>query len=212
MKRLLLILLSCITLQSACAQSPEKPRYNNVGSRCEGCEAIFDGMPSPDKMNNVDTLPDFSQPGPKMLVYGTIFKSDGKTPAANTILYIYHTDQQGLYSPAPGQKGMAKRNGALRGWIKTDASGSYKFYTLKPAHYPNTSIPAHIHPIVKEPEMNEYFIDEYLFSDDPFVIAENKNHDSDIGGNGVVTLVKNGDMLMCKRDIILGKNVQNYPK
>jgi len=107
---------------------------------------------------------------------------------------------------------MAKRNGALRGWIKTDASGSYKFYTLKPAHYPNTSIPAHIHPIVKEPEMNEYFIDEYLFSDDPFVIAENKNHDSDIGGNGVVTLVKNGDMLMCKRDIILGKNVQNYPK
>jgi len=44
------------------------------------------------------------------------------------------------------------------------------------------------------------------------VIAENKNHDSDIGGNGVVTLVKNGDMLMCKRDIILGKNVQNYPK
>jgi protocatechuate 3,4-dioxygenase beta subunit len=212
MKSILSALLCSLILQSACSQAREKPRYTNVGARCEGCEAIYDGMPSPDKMNNTDTLPDFLLNGPKMLVFGTIYQRDGKTPAANTILYIYHTNQDGLYTPSPDQKGAARRNGALRGWIKTDASGSYKFYTLKPAPYPNASIPAHIHPIVKEPDMNEYFVDEYLFSDDPFVKAENKNHDGDIGGNGVVILTKNGDLLMCKRDIILGKNVKNYPK
>ena len=195
---------------AACAQKADKPRYTNVGGGCEGCQAIYQDMPA--VLNEVDTLPDFNQPGPKMLVFGTIYMHDGKTPAANTVLYIYHTDQSGLYSPAPNQTGVAKRHGALRGWIKTNANGQYKFYTLRPAPYPKANIPAHIHPIVREPDVNEYYIDEYRFSDDPLLTAQEKARDENRGGSGVVTLTKEGNLLMCKRDIVLGLNIPNYPK
>jgi len=210
MKSTMAILIAAGLSFSACAQNADKPRYSNVGGGCEGCDGIYQNMPA--SINNTDTLPDFNQPGPKMLVFGTIYQRDGKTPAANTLLYIYHTDQTGLYTPAPNQTGSAKRHGALRGWIKTNANGQYKFYTLRPAPYPKAKIPAHIHPIVKEPDMNEYYIDEYRFSDDPLLTAEEKARDENRGGSGIITLTKEGDLLMCKRDITLGLNIPNYPR
>jgi protocatechuate 3,4-dioxygenase beta subunit len=38
--------------------------------------------------------------------------------------------------------------------------GHNRFYTLKPAAYPNAKIPATIHPVIKEPGLSEYYIDE----------------------------------------------------
>lgn len=210
-----LVLCAFLILAQACrSQSktkPNAPPFTNVGGGCDGCEAIYDGMPNPELLTNVDTLPDYQLSGPKMLVYGTIYEKDGKTPAPNVIFYIYHTDQTGHYTASPGQIGAGRRHGAIRGWIKTNSSGTYYFYTLKPAPYPNASIPAHIHPIIKETGMNEYYIDEFLFAGDPFLKNANKGAE-DRGGNGIVTLAQKGDLFMCKRDIILGLNIPNYPK
>ena len=60
--------------------------------------------------------------------------------------------------------------------------------------------------------MNEYYIDEYRFSDDPLLTPAEKARDENRGGSGNITLTKDGDLLMCKRDIILGLNIPNYPK
>jgi len=182
-----------------------------VGGSCEGCEAVFEYGSK--KLTSIDTLPDFKEPGPKLEISGTIYQSDGKTPAKGVILYIYHTDQKGVYPQKGNETGWAKRHGYLRGWIKTNADGKYKFYTLRPASYPNSRAPQHIHPVVKEPNRNEYYIDEYLFADDPFLDEKEKEKENQQqrGGSGIITLTKKQDgTWVGKRDIILGMNIPDY--
>lgn len=180
-----------------------------VGGGCEGCEAVFEYGSK--KLSWMDTLPDFKEPGPKLEINGTIYQADGKTPARNVIVYIYHTDQHGVYPQKGNETGWAKRHGYLRGWIKTNADGKYKFYTLRPASYPNTRAPQHIHPVIKEPNKNEYYIDEYLFADDPFLNETEKTKQEKRGGSGVIILTKRQDgTWVAKRDIILGLNIPNY--
>lgn len=180
-----------------------------IGGGCEGCEAVFEYGSK--KLTSIDTLPDFKDPGPKLEISGTIFQADGKTPAGNVILYIYHTDQKGVYPQKGNETGWAKRHGYLRGWIKTNADGKYKFYTLRPASYPNSRAPQHIHPVVKEPNRNEYYIDEYLFTDDPFLDEKERANQQKRGGSGIITLTKKQDgTWVGKRDIILGMNIPDY--
>jgi protocatechuate 3,4-dioxygenase beta subunit len=145
-----------------------------------------------------------------MEISGIIFQPDGKTPAANVILYVYHTDAKGLYSPAPGATGGARINGHLRGWMKTNDRGEYKFTSIRPMSYPNRQIPAHIHPVIKEPDKNEYWIDEYLFDDDP-LLAHERQKQQNRGGSGIIHLAKNNEgVWIGRRNIVLGENVPNY--
>lgn len=179
-----------------------------VGDGCEGCEGVFEYGNK--KLNAIDTLPDFHENGLKMLVTGTIFKKDGKTPAKDVILYIYHTDQSGEYSTKGNETGWGKRHGYIRGWIKTGADGKYSFYTLRPGAYPGRQNPEHIHPTIKEPGYTAYWIDEYLFEDDPILSTKEKNSQPGRGGKGVIKVTKVNSMQIAKRDIILGLNVPGY--
>lgn len=180
-----------------------------VGGPCEGCEAVFEYGSK--KLSWIDTLPDFKEPGPKLEISGTVYQADGKTPARDVILYIYHTDQNGVYPQKGSETGWAKRHGYLRGWIKTNADGKYKFYTLRPASYPNTHAPQHIHPVIKEPNKYEYYVDEYLFADDPYLDEKEKASQQKRGGSGIITLTKKQDgTWVGKRDIVLGLNIPNY--
>jgi protocatechuate 3,4-dioxygenase, beta subunit len=210
------IIVLILSLESACSQqSPSKnstnPVAQHVGGGCDGCEAIYSTPVPFDQMNWVDTLPDFHEAGPKMVISGKIYQSDGKTPAAGVILYVYHTDQTGHYTPRQGQTGAARRNGYIRGWMKTNSLGEYKFFTLRPAPYPGHQIPSHIHPIIKEPDMNEYYIDEYLFNGDPFLTTEERNKQEGRGGSGIISLENQGGILVGHRDIYLGRKIPNYP-
>ncbi len=106
--------------------------------------------------------------------------------------------------------GAAGKNGYCKGWIKTNEKGEYKFYTLLPGHYPNTTVPAHIHPIIKEPGINEYYIDEYLFKGDKYLTQEAISKSENRGGNGVISLRKQNGILYAQRNIVLGLNIPNY--
>jgi protocatechuate 3,4-dioxygenase beta subunit len=204
-------ILILIILLSVCGfpQNQDEENYNLVGGPCEGCEAIFEYGNR--ELSPVDTLPDFNDDGPKLKLTGTIFQPDGKTPAENVILYIYHTDQEGIYPTKGNETGWAKRHGYLRGWIKTNSDGKYTFYTLKPGTYPSRSAPAHIHPVILEPDGKYYWIEEYLFEDDPLLTEKDISKNSPRGGNsGILNLKKEGNILIGKRDIILGKNIPTY--
>src|SRR5690242_20344635 len=114
---LFLWVFSAITL-SGCSQGNLKNQKNasqKVGAPCEGCEAIYEQAPDFNKLNWIDTLPDFNEQGQKLIISGIIYKADGKTPAPNVVLYVYHTDQTGHYTPKDGQTGWSKRNGYIRG-------------------------------------------------------------------------------------------------
>ena len=119
----------------------------------------------------MDTLPDFNDQGMRIKVMGTIYQRDGKTPAKDVILYIYHTDQQGIYATKGDEQGWGKRHGYIRGWIKTGEDGKYAFYTLKPGIYPSRDNPAHIHPIILEPDGKYYWLGSYHFAGDTLLIT-----------------------------------------
>jgi protocatechuate 3,4-dioxygenase beta subunit len=72
-------------------------------------------------------------------------------------------------------------------------------------------VPAHIHPLIKEPNKNEYYIDEYLFNDDPSLTTAERKRQENRGGNGIIKLGTLNGMLVGKRDIILGLNIPDYP-
>ena len=216
MKQFTCLILGILLIsQAGCSQLNNKPQEKSrkssthVGGGCEGCEAIYESPLPFDKLSSVDTLPDFNEAGPKIEISGIVYERDGKTPAKDVVIYVYHTDQTGHYTARANAKGWGKRNGYIRGWMKTDKNGYYQFYTLRPAPYPNRQIPAHIHIVVKEPDKNEYWIDEYLFADDPLlqIAKEQKPR----GGNGIVELIPEKGQLHATRHIFLGLNVPDYP-
>lgn len=197
-------------VNSSCAQSGNRNKTGKVGGGCEGCEAIHESPIPFNKLSWTDTLPDFHEPGPKLVISGVIYQPDGKTPAPDVVLYIYHTDQAGIY-PSRNEKGWGQRHGYIRGWIKTNEKGQYRFCTLRPASYPNSKAPQHIHPTIKEPDLNEYWIDEFVFDDDPNLTAAERSPLQQRGGSGILKLRLQNGILYGERDIILGKNVPNYP-
>ncbi|MGB5653914.1 MAG: intradiol ring-cleavage dioxygenase, partial [Robiginitalea sp.] len=115
-----------------------------------------------------------------------------------------------VYTTKGNEKGWAKRHGYIRGWVKTDQTGKYSFYTFRPAAYPNGIEPEHIHITVKEPYFNEYYIDEYVFDDDPLLTQKERNRLSNRGGSGIVQPILKEGILTVNRDITLGLNIPNY--
>jgi protocatechuate 3,4-dioxygenase beta subunit len=179
-----------------------------IGGPCEDCEQMFEGMPpSPGWQIRV------SPPGEKgepMVISGRILKPDGKTPAPGVILYVYHTDASGNYSLSEGQTD-ALYHGHLRGWMKTDSLGRYEFRTIRPASYPDSDAAQHVHPILFEPGKGYYWIDEYLFEDDPHLTAKVRAAQPLRGGSGIISLRKDAvGVWTGQRDIIMGMNVPGY--
>ncbi len=205
-----LLLISLLIQTTSCSQNP--PAVNRaatlVGGPCEGCEALLEY--GQQRLQAIDTLPDFEQSEPKMVIGGRVFQANGKTPAEGVIIYIYHTNRQGVYPTTGRETGWGRRHGYLRGWVKTDANGRYTFFTHRPASYPNRPAPEHIHITIKEPGKNPYFMDEFIFADDPLLTADYLASLPNRGGSGLLNLEEKEGMLVGKRDLILGLNIPNY--
>lgn len=105
--------------------------------------------------------------GEPLVIAGTIFAADGKTPVEGARLYVYHTDASGRYT-----RNFLRRRPRLRGWMKTGADGRYEFRTIRPGAYPGERIPAHIHATLSAPGHSEKWIEDFLFIGDPNVPAE----------------------------------------
>jgi protocatechuate 3,4-dioxygenase beta subunit len=212
MKRIHFVAICCLLMTAAC-QSPETVAQSNktdkiVGGRCEGCDWYLLVMPS--ILQAETTIAGKDEPGERLTISGTIFKKDGRTPAEGIILYLYHTDAEGNYSPANQQK-EAREHGHLRGWVKTGANGKYLFHSILPASYPQTKAPKHIHPTIKEPGLTPYYIDEYLFDNDPNLHEAERNRQQKRGGSGIIRIAKNSDgEWVGQRDIVLGMNIPGY--
>lgn len=212
-------LLSCILLFTQCqgqqsgtpAPAPHTAtKTQQVGGPFETGEFIFYGMPA--DMDAVDTSAGWELPAPKLLLTGTMYQRDGKTPAPGVILYYYQTDHNGVYARRPGLDSRVVRHGYIRGWVKTDAQGRYAIYTTRPAPYRDQSEPAHIHTSILETGIdNPYYIDDFVFDDDPLLTSAKRKAMENRGGSGILKLTKDGDLLVGKRDIILGWQIPGYP-
>lgn len=183
-----------------------------VGGGCDGCELMYVGMPG--RMGSADTSMGWKIESRRLLLTGTVFRIDGKTPAANVVVYYWHTDTAGYYSPGKGSPSGSEKHGHLRGWVRTDRHGKYAIYTSRPAPYPGEEIPAHIHLVVKEENLKqEYYIDDVVFDDDPLLIPNLKKYPAENrGGSGIVRLLQMNNIVVAEHDIILGLNIPNYPE
>ncbi len=210
----LVSVLLCVML-SCKAQDDQVPVNNvystkTIGGGCDGCELMYVDMPK--RINDVDTSAGWeTNDAQKLMVTGTIFKNDGRTPAPDVIVYYWHTNSQGLYISR--KRGKAKNHGDLKGWIKTNTMGRYCIYTSRPASYPKDSLPAHIHFAIKEPELpNEYYCDDIVFDDDPLLIPYLKRYPpANRCGSGTVRLLLKDDIRIAEHDIVLGLHIPNYP-
>jgi protocatechuate 3,4-dioxygenase beta subunit len=197
---------------SAAVPTEIRAREPIVGLPCEGCEAVFDGLPATLRSSSRIAPP--AEPGEAMRIEGTVFARDGD-PAPGVIVYAYHTNSRGIYPPDDRrQGGPGVRHGRLRNWTKTDDRGHYRFDTIRPAGYPSSDIPAHVHMHVIEVGRCTYYIDDILFDDDPRLNAEQRRQlVTGRAGSGLVSPRRHEDgTWIVRRDIFLGVQIPGYPE
>jgi protocatechuate 3,4-dioxygenase beta subunit len=121
-----------------------------------------DGAPS-----SADVAP-AGEPGQRLEVKGVVYAADGRTPLARASVYVYQTDARGYYRP---DDAMGNRDPRLMALLRTDPAGRYSFRTIRPASYPGSRVPQHIHYEVGAVGHGTRIF-EIVFDDDPFVTAE----------------------------------------
>ena len=180
-----------------------------VGLPCEGCEAVFEGLPA--ELSARARIAPQGEPGEPLSLTGRVLAADG-SPRAGIVVYAYHTDSRGIYPPladAPGRA--AERHGRLRGWVASDAEGRYTFATIRPGSYPTRDVPAHIHLHVLESGCSTYYIDDVMFTDVPLLTpAQRRAHAAGRGGNGIATPTRVEGGWQVVRDIRLGAGIPGY--
>jgi protocatechuate 3,4-dioxygenase beta subunit len=180
-----------------------------VGGPCEGCEAVFQGLPTTLAAEARIAPP--GEPGEPLRIEGTVRDADGRA-VPGVIVYAYHTDARGLYPrPAAPVGPAADRHGRLRAFARSASDGAYAFDTIRPAAYPGGAVPQHVHLHVVEPGRCTYWIDDLVFDDDPLLGPTQR---AEIlrgrGGRGLATPRREGDGWIARRDIVLGAGIDDY--
>lgn len=144
-----------------------------------------------------------SEPGETMIISGTIYLPDGKTPAKDAILSVWQTDAKGYYIAGGG--GAGELHPRIHGRMKTGSDGKYEFRTIKPGQYPSHTSPAHVHGHISAPDFPEYAIIYYFEGDD---LITNKNRtelNSHRGGTpSIIQLTRDSNGIWVgHRDIVL---------
>lgn len=168
--------------------------------------AIFNETPK--HLTCSTTIAPITEPGERIRITGTVYESDGKTPAKNVILYFYHTNDKGIYAKRGNEprSSMGWWHGYNRGWFKTNEKGRYIINSIKPKPYPSATEPEHIHVVVKAPAQREpYDLGAITFKGDPLATehywyqVEQHGHPRD----GGTVLRKNSHILEGRRDFTL---------
>jgi protocatechuate 3,4-dioxygenase beta subunit len=94
----------------------------------------------PSTLTSTGRIAPTSEPGSPLIVRGQLLNVDG-SPAADAVVFAYHTDRAGLYD----KRENGPHSWRLRGWVKTGADGRFTFETIRPGSYPNSNNPPHVH-------------------------------------------------------------------
>ncbi len=205
------VICALIACSGSAPRAADRDREPVVGGPCEGCEAVFQGLP--DSIGWSTRIAARNEPGAAMRIDGTVRDQAGRA-MSGVIVYAYHTDHRGIYPTDDRMRGLAAhRHGRLRGWARTDERGRYRFETIRPAGYPDTNLPQHVHMHVLEVGRCTYYIEDIHFQDDPRLTqAMRERMTQGRGGRAVVAPTKDAaGTWLVQRDIVLGQHVPGYP-
>lgn len=214
----LAVTLFCVFNSLACSSQNHTTTVNETTLSEDFDKSQPFAYKMPATLHSTDTSPGWTQNGQQISLTGTVYQLDGKTPASNVILYYYQTDIHGNYATKadeplnmPKNK-LGQTHGYIRGWVKTGADGKYEIKTVMPGTYPSRNEAAHIHITVIEKNMKQpYYLDDFVFDDDPLLTSERRKKMEYRGGSGVIRFVEKDDLWIGERNLILGLNIPNYP-
>jgi len=190
--------VACVLLLLACG--PVVADGESALPDCEWCGATE----APEELSWQSRIAPEGEEGEPLVVTGTVYEADGETPAAGVVIYAYHTDAEGIYRKEGGETGNALRHGLLRGWVESDEDGRYRFDTIRPASYPDSSIAQHVHMSVLPPGGEETWINSVKFTDDPLLTPSERRQRPHRGGPGLVTPERDeSGTWHAQRDIVL---------
>ncbi|NRA91688.1 MAG: hypothetical protein HRU26_03220 [Psychroserpens sp.] len=153
-------------------------------------------------LSNTATIPDYDSKEQKIQITGTIFLSDGVTPAKDVILYIEQPNEFGDFDLRYDDK--EKRYVHHRVWVKTDADGKYTINTFIPGNDRRYKRLQQLFPTVKAPDQDEVQITTFLFDDDPFLTKGCRKRIAKRSNTSRILVPKKvDDLLVAQRDIIL---------
>ena len=203
MKAIIFSLLLISLQLVSCGQEKQQNKETTKSKLpdCEWCGATE----APENLSWKTVIAPESEDGERIFITGIVFKNDSKTPAPNVLIYVYHTNNKGIYPKLGNETGNAQRHGYLRAWVRTNEKGEYAFSTIKPKPYPSGKDPSHIHITLSPQGESEYWIDPFLFDDDTLVDDKERKKQSEIPGfSHILTLQKNSKgVWQGKRNIIL---------
>lgn len=114
------------------------------------------------------------EPGQRLTVSGQLIRRAG-VPVANALIYVYQTDYRGFYHPDRAFWGDGfggdQNHARLFGYLRSDGEGRFEIRTIRPAGYPESDMPQHIH-VEIEAAGFERWQSEFLFDDDPRLTPE----------------------------------------
>ncbi len=154
-------------------------------------------------------IPGKNEPGEWMIISGAIYAPDGRSPLEGARLFVYHTDARGIYPADPRDRREPPLSARLRGRMLTRKDGRYEFRSIRPASYPGSRIPAHIHTSVAAEGFPERWIHNYVFAGDPFLPPSDSRRFADAGRfSPLLKLTRGADGIWRgERDIRLGESL-----
>ena len=120
------------------------------------------------------------EPGERLVLTGTVFSSDCRTPLPGALIEVWQANDGGLYDTNTPGNFTETTTFHLRGMLQTNEKGQYEIETIVPGRYPvppnlpgleqyaGLTRPAHIHFRVME-SLHVPVTTQLYFKGDPFI-------------------------------------------
>lgn len=151
--------------------------------------------------------PDYT--GPIFHLSGTVYKEDGKTPFANSLVEIWQCDEDKVYDNTTDDF-------RYRGSQRVGKNGKYSFTTVHPIPYPIDAAgtlyrPAHIHMRISGDGQQD-LITQIYFKDDPHLERDPSSKSPD-AVNRVLSIKENGKKeKMVEFNVVMQKEFKPAPE
>ena len=140
--------------------APDGETSADTGDSCRATGSDVEGPFHAEGAPERTTLAPSDEPGERLMIDGTVYAPDCRTPLSDALLDVWHANEEGDYYDA-------QNSYRLRGQMMADQKGRYAFETIKPGNYPlnGTTRPAHIHFNVSAPGYQPLTTQLYFQSD-----------------------------------------------
>ncbi len=153
------------------------------------------------------------EPGERLIVSGTVFSSDCRTPVPGALVEVWQANSTGLYDTEKPGNFTESGNFHLRGMLYTDQQGRYRIETVMPGRYPvppnlpglekyaGLMRPAHIHFRVMD-SLHVPLTMQLYFKGDPFIA---KDPWASQKPSSAIALEQDGELRRGVFDIVLAR-------